>query len=304
MAIAVITYQRPNLLAQLLQSLADQRLETESLQVRIVVVDNDPKASAEGTVQDVQPAVPWAITYVAEADPGIPSARQRSVDLCPEDDVVIFVDDDEICPQGWLQALITQWQTSGADVVTGPVHGILPPDVPSWNRYSDVHSSRGKHRTGELLTKAYTNNTLVTRVVLDAVTPTFDPRFRFSGSSDLHFFQRVHRAGFAIVWCEEAEVREHVPPERTTLRWLVRRAFRSGAGDTISRRLIRPGVTSIVEGLAFATARLGSGVALMLVGLLPGQGHHRIKGVRRFFSAAGSYAGLIGINYNEYRRSS
>ena len=187
-------------------------------------------------------------------------------------------------------------------MITGPVHGTVPPGAPSWNYHSDIHSSRGKHKTGESLNKAYTNNTLVSRRVLDTVTPAFDDRVRYTGYSDLHFFQRVHRAGFTIRWCAEAEVHEHVPRERTTLQWLAKRAFRSGAGDSISRRLIRPGFLSVAEVLAFASARLGSGLLLIVGGLLPRRQRWRIKGIRRVFSAIGSFAGLFGLNYAEYRR--
>src|SRR5690625_3958334 len=295
-AVAIITYRRPTLLRGLLNSLGSQRLgPLHDVAVRVVIVDNDPKASARSVVREAQRELPWPVSYEVEPDPGIPAARQRSVDLCANDDAVVFVDDDEICPPGWLGALLDCWTRTGADVITGPVHGILPQGVPAWNHFSDVHSSRAKHETGEKLTRPYTNNTLVTRAVLDAVRPAFDERFRFTGSSDLHFFQRVHRAGFVIRWCEEAEVKEHVPPERTTLRWLVKRAFRSGAGDTISRRLIRSGPISVIEVLFLASARLGTGLVLLAIGLLPRQQRRWIKGVRRICSAAGSYAGLFGL---------
>ncbi|MGJ3510070.1 glycosyltransferase family 2 protein [Enemella sp. A6] len=298
-AVAVITYRRPELLAELLASVQAQQID-DRYAVRIVVVDND----AEGSAREVVDAAggPFPITYRVEPEAGIPFARQRSVDLCADDDALIFVDDDEQCPPGWLDALLTYWQRSGADVVTGPVHGLLPTGVPAWNRHSDVHSSRGKHRTGDRLPHAYTNNTLVTRAVLDEVTPAFDPAFRFTGSSDLHFFLRVARAGFDIRWVEEAEVTERVPVSRTSLRWLAHRAFRSGAGDTIARRLIAPGVGSALKSIALAVARLGSGMLLLLAGLINGRPDRRIKGFRRLCSAAGSFAGLLGVNHEEYRR--
>lgn len=179
--------------------------------------------------------------------------------------------------------------------------GIIPDGAPEWNRHSDVHCSVGKHRTGDELDKAYTNNTLVEQRVIHAVTPAFHPAFRHSGSSDLHFFLRVYRAGFTIVWCEEAVITEQVPMSRTTLRWLMRRAFRSGSGDTISRRLIRPGPVTVMRCAGLAGARVGSGVGYLLGGLVSGRKRYVIKGYRRFFSGIGSFAGLVGVNYDEYR---
>lgn len=300
-AIAVITFRRPALLRGLLESLQAQELSGDGdYAIRIVVVDNDAEGSAARVIEEFGDGTPYPIESVVEPEPGIPFARERSVELCWDDDALIFVDDDEVAPPGWLASLLQAWEASGADVVTGPVKGNLPAGAPPWNHYSDVHDSTGRHTTGEELRKAYTNNTLVSQRVYHTVTPGFHPAFRFTGSSDLHFFLRVHRAGFRIVWCEEACIAEEVPAARTTLRWLVRRAFRSGSGDTISRLLIRPGVVSYLLVLAYASARVVSAVGYALVGLLLGRKTHLLKAVRRFFSGVGSLAGIVGINHDEY----
>jgi len=301
-AIAVITFRRPALLRALLTSLQAQEIpEDGDYAIRIVVVDNDADGSAAKVVEEFGKGTPYPIESVVEPEPGIPFAREKSVELCWNDDALVFVDDDEVAPPNWLATLLHAWETTGADVVTGPVKGNLPPGAPPWNHYSDVHDSTGKHTTGEELRKAYTNNTLVSRRVYHAVTPGFHPAFRYTGSSDLHFFLRVHQAGFRIVWCEEACIVAEVPAGRTTLRWLVRRAFRSGSGDTISRLLIRPGAVSYVLVLAYASARVVSAIGFALAGLLLGRKTHLLKAVRRFFSGVGSLAGIVGINYDEYR---
>ncbi|TCC58242.1 glycosyltransferase [Kribbella pittospori] len=301
-AIAVITFRRPALLHALLTSLQAQELPAEfDYGIRIVVVDNDADGSAARVLEEFGEGTPYPIESVVEAEPGIPFARERSVELCWNDDALIFVDDDEVAPPGWLASLLRAWEATGADVVTGPVKGNLPDGAPPWNKYSDVHDSTGRHATGEDLRKAYTNNTLVSRRVYHTVTPGFHPAFRYTGSSDLHFFLRVHRAGFRIVWCEEAVIFEDVPAGRTTLSWLVRRAFRSGSGDTISRLLIRRGAISYVLVLAYASARVISAIGFALAGLLLGRKSHLLKAVRRFFSGVGSLAGIVGINHDEYR---
>lgn len=295
-AITVITYRRPALLGVLLESLHVQEF-TDAL-VRVIVVDNDPEGSAQSVVEAA--SGPLEVVYLREPEPGIPAARQASVEAAATDDLIIFIDDDERAPQGWLQRMLDMWRSSGADVVTGPVRGILPPNSPSWARHSDVYTSVCKHQTGDELPHAYTNNTLVTRRVLNTVTPAFDNAFRFTGSSDLHFFQRVKRAGFRIVWVDDAVVEEDVPVERVSLKWLARRAFRSGAGDTISRQLISPGWKSRALSGALGLARFGNGILLLIAGIVSPS--HRIKGFRRVCSGIGTFAGLLGMNYDEYRR--
>jgi GT2 family glycosyltransferase len=303
-AIAVITHRRPEQLKALLASLDAQRLSSsDDYAVRIVVVDNDPAGSAAEVIAEAAKEATYPITSAGEEEPGIPFAREASVRMCWDDDALIFVDDDEIAPPGWLDTLLTAWRSTGADVVTGPVQGLIPDGAPDWNRHSDVHSSVGKHRTGDELDKAYTNNTLVAQHVYHTVTPAFHPAFRHTGSSDLHFFLRVHRAGFRIVWCEEAVITEDVPLSRTNLRWLMRRAFRSGSGDTISRRLIAPGPSSYLRSIGLAGARVASGLGYLLGGIVLVRKRYLLKGFRRFFSGVGSFAGLVGVNYDEYKRA-
>lgn len=301
-AIAVITFRRPALLEALLDSLLAQELPAEEdFTVRILVVDNDDEGSATEVIERAAKEARYPVEAAMEPEPGIPFAREKSVLLAWDDDALIFVDDDEVAPPGWLCTLLRAWRSTGADVVTGPVRGILPADAPAWNKYSDVHDSTGRHQTGDVRNKAYTNNTLVAQHVYHSVTPSFHPAFRYTGSSDLHFFLRVHRAGYRIVWCEEAQIHEHVPASRTTLSWLVRRAFRSGSGDTISRLLIRPGVRGYVLVLAYSLARIVSALGFGLGGLVLLRKSFLLKAVRRFFSGIGSLAGIVGINHDEYR---
>jgi len=303
-AIAIITRRRPEQLRVLLESLDAQRLsDPQAYDVRIVVVDNDADGSAAEVIATAAKEATYPITSTVEPEPGIPFARETSVRMCWDDDALIFVDDDEVALPGWLDTLLTAWRDTGADVVTGPVRGRIPDGAPDWNRHSDVHDSTGKHRTGDELDKAYTNNTVVAQRVYHAVTPAFHPAFRFTGSSDLHFFLRVYAAGFRIVWCEEAVIAEDVPLARTNLRWLMRRAFRSGSGDTISRRLIHPGLTSYLLTAALAAARVASGVGYLLGGMVLARKRYLLKGFRRFFSGVGSFAGLVGVNYDEYKRA-
>lgn len=296
-AVAVATHKRPAGLRRLVGDLNAQRDLPSGVTIRVVVVDNDPLGSARATLNAAELTVP--LDYAIENNPGIPAVRRRLVDLSATDDAIIFVDDDESVPPRWVGILVRHWRDSGADVVTGPVRRQLPQRAPTWARTSDMFDPTNRHRTGDRLSKAYTGNTLVSRKVLDAIDVPFDDAFRHTGSSDLHFFLRVHRAGFRIEWCEEAMVVEHIPPARVTWSWFARRAYRSGAGDTIARRLIDPGPRSVAAVMALAVARGMSGLGAAPVGLF--KPAYRSFAVRRVFSAVGSMAGLLGHNYEEYR---
>ncbi len=259
----------------------------------LVVVDNDPDGSSRAVAAELRETLPWPVTYAVEPDPGIPAARRRTVALALEAgaDALVFVDDDEEAPPGWLAALVGHWQASGADAVTGPARRRLPADAPGWARTSDLFDPTGRHRTGERMTKAYTNNALVSREVLERLDVPFDDAFRHTGSSDLHFFLRAVREGFVVQWCEEAVVEEHIGAARLDWGWYVRRAYRSGAGDTVARRLLDPGPRTVLEVLARALARTGHGIVLAPLSLVrPGL---RSLAVRRLASGAGTLAGPV-----------
>ena len=269
----------------------------------LVVVDNDSAGSSRSVVDELRESVGWPVTYEVEADPGIPAVRRRLVALALEAgaDALVFIDDDEEAPPRWLATLVGHWRSSGADAVTGPVRRRLPQGAPAWTRTSDLFDPTGRHRTGTRMSKGYTGNALVSRPVLERLDVPFDDAFRHTGSSDLHFFLRAVREGFVVEWCEEAVVEEHIGAARLSWAWYVRRAYRSGAGDTTARRLLDPGLRTTLEILARALARAGHGLVLAPVALV--RPSVRSLAVRRLASGVGTVAGLVGHNYEEYRRA-
>lgn len=296
------TRRRPEGLRRLVTSLAAQT-GLDGLRTALVVVDNDPEGSAREVADEARDLLGWPVTYTVEAEPGIPAVRRRIVAtaLATGADALVFIDDDEQAPPGWLATLVGRWQGSAADCVTGPVRRRLPAGAPSWARGSDLFDPTGRHRTGERMGKAYTGNVLVSRAVLEALDTPFDDAFRHTGSSDLHFFLRAVREGFTIQWCEEAVVEEDISAARLTWSWYVRRAYRSGAGDAVARRLLDPGPVTTVMVLVRAAARIG--VGLLLIPVLIVRPGLRSLAVRRLASGVGTVAGLLGHNYEEYRRA-
>ncbi|WP_286176070.1 glycosyltransferase [Arthrobacter sp. NEB 688] len=275
----------------------------DGVEPRLVVVDNDPAGSAREVADALAGSLGWPVTYEVEPDPGIPAVRRRIVALAlaADADALVFVDDDEQAPPHWLATLVGHWRRSGADAVTGPVRRRLPADAPAWARSSDLFDPTGRHVTGTRMPKGYTGNALVSRAVLDRLDVPFDDAFRHTGSSDLHFFLRAVREGFVVEWCEEAVVEETIGGARLTWGWYVRRAYRSGAGDTVARRLLAPGPRTTLEVLARAVLRTGHGVVLLPVALA--RPALRSLAVRRVASGVGTLAGLLGHNYEEYRRA-
>ena len=114
--IGVLTYRRTDDLAALLPALVDQARQCR-LPATVIVVDNDPDASASGLVATLDSHL---VRYVHEPQPGIAAARNRALDEA-ETDLLVFIDDDERPVPRWLDLMIETWQFHRPAAVVGPV---------------------------------------------------------------------------------------------------------------------------------------------------------------------------------------
>ncbi len=299
-AIGIITYLRPDGLLRVLESLQGLVLADE-IEVWIVVVDNDSQRSAESLCATIQSR--WPVKYVAEPQRGIPFARNRVIGEAIESaEYVAFIDDDEEAEPQWLGELIKTCQRFQADVSTGPVLPRFTVAPPSWATRGRFFE-RPRYPTGTLRDRAFTGNVLFGRHVLTAMAADegwFDERMALTGGSDSLFSQRIHRAGFKIVWSDEAVVHEAVPESRMTKKWVRQRAYRVGTTIGFIERDIRPGVITNAYLIADSGYRVLLGVAKWVLGIVVGD-HMRLSGLRQLHYAAGLAVVLFGGKYDEYR---
>jgi glycosyltransferase involved in cell wall biosynthesis len=298
-AVCIITYRRPVGLERLLAHLASQQ-GMDGRAFRTVVVDNDGELSGKPVVEAAR-AAGLDITYDHEPIPGIPRARNRSVEhgLRSGAQHLCILDDDEYPDAGWLAELLAHSRSSGAPVVTGPVVSLLPNGVAKWLKRSRVFS-RPRHPTGTRRNRAATNNVLVHRRVFESMTSWFDESMPFDGSDDTDFFRRAHGAGFTIEWCDEAVVFEVVPIERCNLRWIERRNFRGGLAFARQSKRYDRGPAAL-RVLASGSLRLAFAAALSVasLGLVP---RLRPTIVDSAALGAGLVLGCFGVTFDVYRR--
>jgi len=297
--ICIITCGRTDGLSRLLASIAGLEFPDAAPALEILVVDNHPDETAREVCADAAAAAPWPIRYETEPRRGIPPARNAAVALAPETtDFIVFVDDDETVDPPWLAELLAVQVSTGADVVTGPSLPRLPSGAPPWLAGSGAFDLL-RYRTGEERPFAFTHNVLARREVYRAVQPNFDERLIPCGGSDTHFFRRVRRAGFTIVWADEAVAREWIPPDRVSVSWLLRRALRIGGTDAFIERDL--------EGLATATRRIAgravrhAGRGVLRAIAAPARGRAGLLAAGQDWAlAAGLLGGIVGYRHREY----
>ena len=177
--------------------------------------------------------------------------------------------------------------------------------------------------TGTRVDVAATNNLLLDLAAVRAAGDLrFDERFGLSGGSDTLFTRRLHAAGAVMLWCDQALVTDVVPASRTTARWVLARALRSGNSWARTSLAMARGVAGTGPGTAAPArptgvavraalvgrggvrvlgggARLAAGTALRAVGTGP---RHQARGLRTLARGAGMVGGALGWTYVEYRR--
>lgn len=292
-SVCVATRRRPAGLAELLRSLAAQDLP-EDVSVRVVVVENDDEPDPE--VARVLHASDLAVTHVLEPRQGIPYARNTGIAHAGAADVIAFIDDDEVAPERWLAIHLAGLAEHGADVTTGPVLPAFEHDPPGWVAASGIYDRR-RWPTGCRRPQAYTGNTACRAEWLTSRTDPFDTDLALTGGSDTELFRRLSHEGARIVWIDEAPVVETVPPERTTLRWVLRRGLRYG-GDRWRRSRGAPVRRAAMLAAAMAEVVVGGVAAAVTVPLSRGLA---VRFLNRGARGIGVVATAVGLRVEEYR---
>jgi GT2 family glycosyltransferase len=229
--VCIPSFRRPQHLRLTLDSLAKQRT---SRRFAVVVVENDA-LRREG--------VPRAIEFFWTGDiPGlciieprqgnchaINAAFETALATFPAATKLLMIDDDEIASPEWLERMVDAAESTGADLVGGPVLPDFDDDLKLGLRRHPAFRP-AYDESGPVPIIYGCGNCLITRRVFERLAdPTFDLKFNFLGGGDTDFFVRCRQAGMQFHWAADAIITETVPRSRTNPGWLVVRGLRIGA---------------------------------------------------------------------------
>lgn len=294
-------FRRPEHLRLTLASLASQ---TTARRFAIVIVENDARGRASAAeaanflASCAQPAL-----CVIEPRQGNCHAINAAFDTAraafPQAGSFLMIDDDEIAAPDWLERMMASAESTGADIVGGPVM----PD------FADAkHGRLGRHpafrpaydRSGPVPVIYGSGNCLIKRHVFERLAdPSFDVRFNYLGGGDTDFFARCRELGLRFFWNADAMIRETVPQARTRPGWLLRRGLRIGAINYHVQWKIARGLWS--------RARLAAKMALLFpasfvkAAMLLASGQSMLTVCHPIIVAAGSALASIGIEPQQYK---
>lgn len=246
-----------------LRSLLAQSISTPEVALSVILVDN----TQAGELAAITPfsATRARPIYIHEPRPGIPYARNAALRaaLELEADYIAFIDDDEIAPSAWIQALYAQIRSSGADVVQGSLKRVATLDdaLAEAERYVPQRAKVRQRKT------ASTNNVLFKAwLVTSADALEFDQALARVGGSDTEFFMRANDAGAKIIRATHPPVFEVWSEKRDTNEYTSKRAWRCGASTNYRYRKNRHPVVAASVLASRATWRAVAGIAHCLKG--------------------------------------
>lgn len=230
-AVIVPTMRRPDSLERALRSLFVQQ-DVAGRLASIVVVDNDPQATARETVETLSVGSPFPLIYRHEPRPGVATARNAGL-AATDAPVIAFLDDDETADPAWLSALLSAQSRTGADVVFGPIRGRVPEGTGWTTAYLERFFGREGPTQTQVIDHAYgCGNSLMLRAAALPGPAPFDAASDQSGGEDDALFSALAARGGRFGWAAEAWADEYAPPHRATLKYALTRAFAYGQGPS------------------------------------------------------------------------
>lgn len=296
-AVCITTFRRTILLQRALEGVSRLKFcKAEAPEMEVIVIDNDPSLSAIGVCKDA--VFPTPVRHVAESRRGIVHARNRAIAEALGSEFLAFLDDDEVPCEMWLDELLATQKQFSADVVAGPTRPVYEQGLPEWIKRGGFFD-RPRYDTGTSLRFCASGNVLLRTKVFSNVGK-FDDNFQLTGGEDTQFFLRVRRAGYKIVWSNEAVAWETVPRDRATLNWIVRRSYQSGNTWSLAEMSIETSAKYRALRFFKGSAHVITGLAGTVSGLFLGKIAFA-KNLRRAFLGAGMLAGLAGKKYLAYQ---
>jgi len=293
--VCIITYKREDGLNKLLTELSKQTFKN----FNIIITDN---ASESGVAEVVKQHAGLNIALFKEDRQGISYARNNCIAefLKTDSDALVWIDDDEWPEhENWIQELIIAKDQAGADIVTSDVVTV-PENSNQIFLVNAMRSSLAKDNLASL-SKFYTNNTLISRAVIEKIG-MLDLFYNQTGSGDLDYALRAKNAGFKTVYAKNAKVLELHPESRSSFKWFALRGLRVGQGATAVSLKQKGSLKTLALTLPYFCFRLLRACVTLFKSMIYLDKGLFCSAILRFGSAVGTLSGLFGFNYKEYKK--
>jgi len=227
-SVVVCTYNREELLADCLKSLACQTFNPA--QYEVIVVDNN---SSDNTRSVAEEFVKVSLNFrlIAEPEQGLSYARNRGLAEA-RGAYVAFIDDDARAPESWLENAARIMAAHSPDIFGGPAIPFFGCETPAW--YKDCYGVRGDMGETGWITEGFIvgTNIFFLKVLLEEYGG-FDPELGMKGDSvgyheETALVYRAFAEGKKVYYAKELAVKDRMPDYKLSLAYFLYSKYKVG----------------------------------------------------------------------------
>jgi len=270
--ISCCTCKRPNMLRKSLDS-AKNLVLPQNVRIELLIIDNDKEGSAKHVVTELQGDFPIKINYFIEEKRGISNARngllKEALNLGASH--IALFDDDEFLDSNWLNSHYNYYnQNPDALIISGPTYNVFEVDAPKYIKKNHIFKSSTTKKTGMIRKICASGNVFFPMTLVSELALYFDTNFVFMGGEDGDFFSKASKAGFTIVWNNEAINRELIGQDRANIKWILNRNYYNGYSSAYLKLKEKPSLFKKLFFLAKTTMTFLFDICLVLISTLLG----------------------------------
>jgi len=235
-SIIIPTYNRPELLSELLDSLIIQKFNPDNFE--ILIIDNNSENDVSSLIENFKKNHPhFDIKYFNELQQGEQFAWNKGIEKA-QGKLLIFVDDDITFHRDYFARLEKDFSNNTDDIAGGgKVAPVFEYQKPAWiNKYvmpyfaeinlgEKSHFPKNKH--------PFATNMLISKNILDKIgnfnTELMSDKNTIPpGSFERDLFKRIRDAGYPIYYFHDLVVWHFIPQEKINKSYVKERAVETG----------------------------------------------------------------------------
>ena len=248
-SVVIPTYKRSTSLLDALQSIVAQQTD---FGFEVLVMDNGCDMALQAEVGRVAKQAAIPVRYIAVPEIGLHNARHAGA-RAAQSEILVFVDDDIVANQGWLQEIVSAFGDPDVHMVGGRNLPRYEEAPPIWLEAFWTRNSDGTTWCGFLSLLDFGNEVCdidpmfvwgvnlairkKTLVSLGGFHPDSVPwelrRYRGDGESAVTL--DIKRLGLKAIYQPKALVYHVIPKDRLTVEYFEKRSYLQGISDSYTR---------------------------------------------------------------------
>ncbi len=249
LSIIIPTSNRSQELSNAIESLTKQTLSQDTFEV--IVVENGSAINAKEITENFRNKIK-NLYYFYEPVPGLLAGRHRGVSEA-QGDILVFIDDDIIADNGWLEAVAQTFEDRDIQLVGGrnlpwyeteppewmEAFWITEPDGGKWCGYLSLLDFGDKYRIIDPsliwgLNFSIRKETLISLGGFHPDGYPWDLR-RFRGDGEMVICRKAKELALKSVYQPDALLYHVIPKNRMTIEYFEKRSYLQGISDSYTK---------------------------------------------------------------------